>query len=100
MDLVADVTWTGRRFRILVVLDVFSRSAWRCWSRRPLGGSRVTRVLDEPVALRGKSCAVYARAVAGRPASVLTKLAAARLQAGVSTAAPGDSEDCCRCNVR
>ena len=54
MDLVSDVTWGGRRFRILVVLDVFSRECLGLLVETSIGGTRVTRLLDELVAVHGK----------------------------------------------
>jgi putative transposase len=54
MDFVSDVTSHGRRFKILVVIDVFSREVLALVVDTSIGGARVSRVLDELVALRGR----------------------------------------------
>ena len=52
MDFVQDVTWGGRRFKIFVVIDVFTRECLALVADTSIGGSRVARVLDELVATR------------------------------------------------
>ena len=52
MDFVQDVTWGGRRFKIFVAIDVFTRECLALVADTSIGGSRVARVLDELVATR------------------------------------------------
>jgi putative transposase len=54
MDFVSEVTWGGRRFRIFVVVDDFTREALALLVDTSIGGTRVARLLDELVAARGK----------------------------------------------
>jgi len=54
MDFVSDVTWGGRRFRIFVVVDDFTREALALLVDTSIGGARVARLLAELVAARGK----------------------------------------------
>jgi putative transposase len=53
MDFVHDVTWHGRKFRVLVVLDEFTREALALLVDTSIGGDRVARVLEELVSIRG-----------------------------------------------
>lgn len=53
MDFVSDALWGGRRFRIFVVIDDFTREALALVADTSLGGARVARILDELVATRG-----------------------------------------------
>ena len=53
MDFVSDVTWSGRRFRIFVVVDDFTRETLALVVDTSLGGARVARILEELVAERG-----------------------------------------------
>jgi putative transposase len=52
MDFVSDVTWAGRRFRILVVIDVFSRECLGLLIDTSISGARVVRYLEELAAHR------------------------------------------------
>jgi len=47
MDFVSDHTTTGRRFRILTIVDTFSRKSPGICTDTSITGERVTRVLDE-----------------------------------------------------
>jgi putative transposase len=53
MDFVSDATCAGRRFRIFVVVDDFTREALALVVDTALGGARVARELDAVIALRG-----------------------------------------------
>jgi putative transposase len=53
MDFVHDVTWGGRRFKVLVVIDVFTRECLALVVDTSIGGARAARVLEELVAARG-----------------------------------------------
>lgn len=53
MDFVHDVTWHGRKFRVLVVIDECTRESLALVVDTSLGGARVARVLDELVQARG-----------------------------------------------
>jgi putative transposase len=53
MDFVSDVTAQGRRFRILVVLDEFTRECLTLVVDTSIGGARVARELDAVAAVRG-----------------------------------------------
>jgi len=46
MDFVSDITATGQRFRVLVVLDEGTRECLACEADTSLTGARVQRVLD------------------------------------------------------
>jgi putative transposase len=54
LDFVSDVFGVGRRFRILAVIDDFSRECLGLIADTSLPGSRVARELDAMVARRGK----------------------------------------------
>ncbi len=54
MDFVAEVLATGRRIRILNVVDDFTRECLAAETDTSLSGLRVARVLDRLVELRGK----------------------------------------------
>lgn len=54
MDFVADKLFNGRKFRILTVVDDFSRECPLIEVDTSLGGSRVARVLDALVEHRGR----------------------------------------------
>lgn len=53
MDFVHDRTWAGRKFRVLVVLDEFTREALALLVDTSITGARVARALDELAATRG-----------------------------------------------
>ena len=53
MDFVSDVTWQGRRFRIFVVVDDFTRECLALVVDTSIGGARVARELDAIAAVRG-----------------------------------------------
>ena len=53
MDFVSDLTWSGRRFRILVVVDDFTRECLALVVDTSMGGARVARELDAIVQLHG-----------------------------------------------
>lgn len=53
MDFVADALTDGRRFRILTVIDGFSRECLALHAEQSISSSRVTRVLDRVIARRG-----------------------------------------------
>lgn len=58
MDFVHDVTWSGRRFKVLVVIDVFTRECLALVVDTSIGGARVARVLEEVAATRGAPGAI------------------------------------------
>ncbi len=53
MDFVSDALWTGRRFRILTIVDNYSRECPWLEVDTSIGGERVCRVLDQIAATRG-----------------------------------------------
>ncbi len=53
LDFVSDATVSGRRFRVLAVIDTFTREALAIEVDTSLPGARVVRVLDRIVAERG-----------------------------------------------
>ena len=53
MDFVSDVTAQGRRFRILTVVDEFTRECLALVADTSIGGARVARELDAIAAVRG-----------------------------------------------
>ena len=54
LDFVSDALNDGRRFRVLCIVDDFSREALATVVDRSLSGSRMTRELDEIIRRRGK----------------------------------------------
>ncbi len=58
LDFVADALGRGRRFRILCVVDDFTRECLALVADTSLSGARVARELDAIVGLRGKPLAV------------------------------------------
>lgn len=54
LDFVSDAFSDGRRFRILAVVDDFSRECLALVADTSLSGKRVARELDALVAMRGK----------------------------------------------
>lgn len=54
MDFVSDALWDGRRFRALNIVDAFTRQCLRIEVDTSLTGERVTRVLTELMAHKGK----------------------------------------------
>jgi putative transposase len=54
MDFVSEVLLTGRRIRVLTVVDDFTRECLATEVDTSLGGVRVARVLDRLVEFRGK----------------------------------------------
>lgn len=59
LDLVADELVDGRRFRVLVVVDDFTRECLALVVDTSLSGRRVARELDALIALRGRSHMVF-----------------------------------------
>ena len=53
MDFVSDSLYNGRRFRVLTIVDDFSRECPALEADHSLTGKRVTRVLDRVALLRG-----------------------------------------------
>lgn len=53
MDFVSDATTDGRRFRILTLIDTFTRRVPGVVVERSIGGPRVVRFLDEVAAKQG-----------------------------------------------
>ena len=51
MDFVSDVTEGGRRFRVLAVVDDFSRRCVALVADTSFSGARVSRILDEVASL-------------------------------------------------
>ena len=58
MDFVHDVVWGGRRFKIFVVIDLFTRECLSLVVDTSIGGARVARALGELVDVRGKPEAI------------------------------------------
>ncbi|WP_394100539.1 IS3 family transposase [Xanthobacter wiegelii] len=58
LDFVSDAFTDGRRFRVLAVVDDFSRECLALVADTSLSGLRVTRELDALVAVRGKPSAI------------------------------------------
>ena len=58
LDFVSDAFGCGRRFRILCVVDDFTRECLALVPDTSLSGARVARELDKIVAIRGKPLAV------------------------------------------
>ena len=58
MDFVSDVLVDGRRFRILAVIDDFSRECLALVADNSLSGIRVARELDRIAELRGYPCLI------------------------------------------
>lgn len=58
LDLVSDAFTDGRRFRVLAVVDDFSRECLALVVDTSLSGQRVTRTLDALIRLRGKPVTV------------------------------------------
>jgi len=54
LDFVADQLATGRRFRVLTVVDDFTKESLACMPDTSINGVRLARELDRIVALRGK----------------------------------------------
>lgn len=54
LDFVSDALVDGRRFRVLVVVDDFTRECLTLLVDTSLSGARVARELDRLVALRGR----------------------------------------------
>ena len=61
LDFVSDTMTDGRRFRILVVVDDFSRQCLCLAADTSISGIRVARELDAIIARRGKPRAVRQR---------------------------------------
>jgi len=53
IDFVSDRLWTGRRLKMLTMVDDFSRECPRIEVDFSIGGERVCRILDEVFGLRG-----------------------------------------------
>ncbi len=53
MDFVQDKLWSGRRFRALTIVDIFSKACPWIEVDTSIGGDRVTRVLDQVAEERG-----------------------------------------------
>jgi len=54
MDFVQDAVWGGRKFKILTIVDVFSKKGLSVEADFSINGDRVTRVLDWLLVLFGK----------------------------------------------
>ncbi len=52
MDFVHDAPWRGRRFKVLAVVDIFSREVLALVVYTSIGGARVGQDLDERIAIR------------------------------------------------
>ncbi|MDQ0305373.1 putative transposase [Ancylobacter polymorphus] len=59
LDFVADQLVDGRRFRVLVIVDDFTRECLALVVDTSLSGQRVVRELDALIALRGRPPAAY-----------------------------------------
>lgn len=59
LDFVSDSLSCGRRFRILNVIDNFSRECLAAVVDTPLSGDRVARELDRIAEMRGYHCMVF-----------------------------------------
>jgi putative transposase len=55
MDFVHDLIWEGRRFKILAIIDIFTRECLALVVDTSIGGARVAQVLAELVAERGSA---------------------------------------------
>ena len=55
-DFMSDALEDGRRFRVLKVIDDFSRECLAAVVDTSIGGARVTRELDRIAELRGNPC--------------------------------------------
>jgi putative transposase len=53
MDFVSERLWQGRRFRVLTLVDDYSRECLTLEVDTSIGGARVARVLDRLAAMRG-----------------------------------------------
>jgi putative transposase len=58
LDFVSDALVCGRRFRILAVVDQFSRECVALVADTSLSGARVARELDTAIAIRGRPCCI------------------------------------------
>jgi putative transposase len=58
LDFVSDALRDGRRFRVLCVIDDFSRECLATIADNPLSGERVTRELDKIASTRGYPCMI------------------------------------------
>jgi putative transposase len=55
LDFVSDAIWSGRRLRMLTVVDLYTREALAIEVDTSLSGVRVARVLDRVIAERGQA---------------------------------------------
>lgn len=55
LDFVSDAMWSGRRLRMLTVVDLYTREALAIEVDTSLSGVRVARVLDRVIAERGQA---------------------------------------------
>ena len=55
LDFVSDATWSGRKLRLLTVVDLYTREALAIEVDTSLSGVRVARVLDAVIAERGEA---------------------------------------------
>ena len=53
MDFVHDSLWNGRKYRVLTIIDMFTRESLRLEADTSIGGKRVARVLNERKETRG-----------------------------------------------
>lgn len=53
MDFVSDALWTGRKYRVLTIVDNYSRECPALVADISINGLRVTRMLDQLAELRG-----------------------------------------------
>jgi putative transposase len=58
LDFVSDTLTSGRRFRILAVVDDFTRECLGLVADTSLSGARVARELDGLIALEGKPAVI------------------------------------------
>ncbi|RJT20300.1 transposase [Mesorhizobium waimense] len=58
LDFVSDAFTDGRRFRVLAVVDDFTRECLALVADTSLSGARVARELDAIIARRGKPCTI------------------------------------------
>lgn len=83
LDFVSDTLTDGRRFRILCVIDDFSRECLATVVDNSLSGERVARELDSIAERRGYSCMIVSDNVEDTVSSGTGKL---RMAGGISGA--------------
>jgi putative transposase len=55
LDFVSDATWSGRKLRLLTVVDLYTREALAIEVDTSISGMRVARVLDRVISERGQA---------------------------------------------